>query len=93
MINYVIRRIDSPYIRWPLVVLSALVCMKLFGVPSFRPDKAMQQCYNIDIPKEISYIQTEHYCRCVRQMTYVDDMQKRSQSCIRRIQKNKETLY
>ena len=92
MINYLIRRIENPWLRWGLFLLSIMVFLYLFGVTSFRPDRAMQKCHNVDIPKEVLLVQTESYCRCIKQMVDIKDMSKRSQFCINTIQANKELI-
>lgn len=92
MINYFIRRIENPWLRWGLFLLSILIFLYLFGVTSFRPDRAMQKCHGINIPKEVLLVQTESYCRCMKQTVDIKDEDKRSEFCIRSIQANKELM-
>ncbi len=92
MINYFVRRIKNPWLRWGLFLLSIMVCLYLFGVTSFRPDRVLQKCHSIDIPKEVLLVQTESYCRCIKQTVDIKDMDKRSQFCISSIQTNQSSL-
>lgn len=86
MINDILRRsIANPYLRLPLVAVGMVLMLLAFGVVGFRPDKAVLKCRGIDIPKEVSVVQTEQYCICMRDTTDIADLEKRSQDCIERM--------
>lgn len=73
------------WIKVIFFIISSLVFLLLFGVPSFKPERTIFECRGIEIPKEVNTIQMESYCGCMRRTTDIVDLNKRSKFCIERM--------